>query len=647
MTGLWQRPLAQWSKMTALPDKKYLLLPFSPILVLVCLFVFLYERFILNDQERVEDPYAATIALLQIWNFVVVIVTFPVFCLGPIGGFIRLLVNAAFLAPQVFLKTFFWEPVFWGIVPSLYLRWNSRAYKGSKLDSQQIRILEVLPGNPSDRLKVTIKSIDLDEAKETGFDALSYSWGGHAILRRIIEANDCLFMVTDTAFRALKTLRNSTEKRYIWIDSICINQADKEEKKSQVGKFMAFIYRDAQNVIVWLGEGPAHLGDAFDIVRQVACANPDEIDSICSKSNKWQKPLHDLLRRRWWSRVWIVQEVALGHNIVVRSGQHELPWDTLSRFLQSSQRVPGLKVDQKILDFVLQISVLKSSQADPEHGLLALALRFRNRVAADPRDKLYGLRALLHSTTSETIDADYTKSSPRVFTAFAASYIDRDISVMALAESRHTLGCSWAVDWGKMTSPEWANFYPLIGIETTRENFNMFWNGGLLPSIIANQRKYSATKNLEAECTVGRKGWNSLKVTGWQEDIIEAVGEVCKGEYIDEVMTWEEVESIIKSWEKLACRYVTNFTPEKHASFDRTIVADAWQETQPVAIDFPEQSGNGALIPSSSVPELSPAPKASQEDDIEAQNSAPRSGRRTNDNVKPVTKQQFTATCCF
>ena len=104
------------------------------------------------------------------------------------------------------------------------------------------------------------------------YDALSYTWGSHFLLRRIIEANNRKILVTDSLFRALRELRHDTEIRTIWIDALCINQHNNIEKGRQIA-IMRNIFQNAQKVYVWLGEAPQHLASAFDIIQSLANAN--------------------------------------------------------------------------------------------------------------------------------------------------------------------------------------------------------------------------------------------------------------------------------------------------------------------------------------------------------------------------------------
>ena len=53
-------------------------------------------------------------------------------------------------------------------------------------------------------------------------------------------------------YYALHHLRQPDQSRYLWIDAICINQEDLDERSQQVG-LMRQIYSQASHVVVWLG----------------------------------------------------------------------------------------------------------------------------------------------------------------------------------------------------------------------------------------------------------------------------------------------------------------------------------------------------------------------------------------------------------
>lgn len=180
-----------------------------------------------------------------------------------------------------------------------------------------------------------------------------------------------------------------------------------------------------------------HIG--FDFIWQVAEATGEEIGSLRVEHDGRLQVIQKTLRHRWWSRVWVVPEVARGHWVVVKSGQDELPWETLSTFLLCCHLIPNFRVLPKVVDFAKAIGDLKRPDySDPPRGLVDLATRFRHRVAGDPHDKVFALGGLLQSASSETLQSDYGKPVWEIFAAFSRWYILRsvDLSLMTLAESR-------------------------------------------------------------------------------------------------------------------------------------------------------------------------------------------------------------------
>lgn len=65
------------------------------------------------------------------------------------------------------------------------------------------------------------------------YHALSYTWGS-TNRRRPIILNERIFWVTENLHAALEQLRERRDETPIWIDAICINQADEIEKSNQV-----------------------------------------------------------------------------------------------------------------------------------------------------------------------------------------------------------------------------------------------------------------------------------------------------------------------------------------------------------------------------------------------------------------------------
>jgi hypothetical protein len=112
------------------------------------------------------------------------------------------------------------------------------------------RVISIKPGIFNAPMDLRLKVISLDLKPK--YEALSYTWGGSRE-KNTVSVNGFEMPITDNLFRALRRLRKKIFTRVIWIDAICINQANPEERSQQVA-IMDRIYSTANSVEVWLGE---------------------------------------------------------------------------------------------------------------------------------------------------------------------------------------------------------------------------------------------------------------------------------------------------------------------------------------------------------------------------------------------------------
>ncbi|KAK4133862.1 hypothetical protein BT67DRAFT_32895 [Trichocladium antarcticum] len=130
---------------------------------------------------------------------------------------------------------------------------------------------------------------------------------------------------------ALRHLRLETRSRPLWIDALCINQADEDEKRMQIQR-MDWVYANASLVIVWLG-GYHAIQEASSCADGSDCLHRRQIEAAFhlfhslsgwrllapwyfnrDKEDRYRaacRGLCDLYRRGWWERLWVIQEVAL------------------------------------------------------------------------------------------------------------------------------------------------------------------------------------------------------------------------------------------------------------------------------------------------------------------------------------------------
>jgi hypothetical protein len=197
------------------------------------------------------------------------------------------------------------------------------------------RLLHLLPSK-DDQAPIRCEIVDycLRESRKAThhYEALSYVWGPVEPSLTIQIGQEHL-KITANLHVALLHLRDSDIARTFWIDAICINQADYEEKSRQI-RLMAIIYGKASRVIVWLGEAADGSDDAIEAIRSASRGRDvqgtsgtehiflkEVLDPYYGRLNLLrpgmddQRPAplvsteHDaamlLLRRPWFQRIWV------------------------------------------------------------------------------------------------------------------------------------------------------------------------------------------------------------------------------------------------------------------------------------------------------------------------------------------------------
>ena len=118
------------------------------------------------------------------------------------------------------------------------------------LEPRQIRLLEILPDVDSQTIRCTLRTCRLDD--KPIYDALSYHWGDPSRTSRVI-CNGARLDVTANIDGALRQFRTDGDPKVLWIDAICVNQKDLDERTYQVA-LMRDVYQQARRTVVWLGE---------------------------------------------------------------------------------------------------------------------------------------------------------------------------------------------------------------------------------------------------------------------------------------------------------------------------------------------------------------------------------------------------------
>lgn len=327
--------------------------------------------------------------------------------------------------------------------------------------ARTIRVLVLQGGTDgSDNVKCSLQHTSLDS--DVQYEALSYTWGDASDTRQIF-VDGTQTIVTASLHSALLQFRNGNPNpgyaRTLWADAICINQKDAAEKTVQV-QLMADIYQHAQRVLVWLGpstEGVDKflecLPRAHALVREVQASLESEEDSVQHLGLQghrdeahqrrgeiqrkllrfdWQ-PILAIFHRPWFTRKWVIQEVALAREVVMCAGNIWFFFPSLGDIAEALLHLPVstpilMTLEPKLRTCLSNTfhmwrwhykTAIESSELDQE--LLDLVVQTKQFNCTDARDHLYSLLGLLDPGVANTpaLRPDYNCDVSETFIRFA------------------------------------------------------------------------------------------------------------------------------------------------------------------------------------------------------------------------------------
>ena len=371
-------------------------------------------------------------------------------------------------------------------------------YTYEKLNGdREIRVLELLPGKEDESVRLNLAYKSLDALPP--YEALSYTWGPITEKVDVVaNASGNVLPVFANLHLILRHLRHPHEPRTMWIDAVCINQADVAERNKQV-PLMREIYSCAKRVVAWVGE-------ESDLDRAVFDIGNRAFDPLVKKDDGGPFPqlflmvagLTIMLRRPWFSRVWIIQEAALGRDLVLQCGSMTLEWDTFMagcEILFQASRVDReiVRADQTLerIEFVDQVRTMTQASrgAEPTANAVSLPkfdfeapqtggdgkrgdLQFfitgaRQHNATNPRDHIYGLLGLANDSEQSMVAVDYEKDELTVYSEFVTAMIQRSGNL-------NILGQAWAKAPGEPQSlpswiPDWTSLWQVSSISNRRQ----------------------------------------------------------------------------------------------------------------------------------------------------------------------------------
>lgn len=361
---------------------------------------------------------------------------------------------------------------------------------------RSIRLVQILQETSTGVPQCRLTTVSLDN--KLPFVALSYTWGNPLVQAKKkngtaerccqISCNGCLLNVTQNLYDFLKRAKRGRSESClgpedkIWIDAICINQSSLGERSAQV-RLMGDIYRAAKAVIVWLGEGgQKETQCAVELLRCISATPTEKLNGLkqiqihdpcisevlgeCGGSTEHWRSLKQMFSRAWFSRIWIIQEIAFAENIEVLYGSHSLLWEdcikaceflnySVGNDLQTPSRIPYAGSNAEVLSMFQEYDSV---------NLLDVLVMTRSFEASDPRDKIFAVlglaalgRAMVPATEIIRVDYELTPAEVYLETTWAMIKKTKDLNFLAEVEDPHlrkiTEIPTWVPDFSSIHRP--------------------------------------------------------------------------------------------------------------------------------------------------------------------------------------------------
>ena len=381
----------------------------------------------------------------------------------------------------------------------------------------QIRVLHIEAGEFDEPLKTSLATVDLlleggvvdpTTRNHCTYEAVSHNWGDQRI-GGVLHCNNKIMALRGSQHTMLKHLRSKSERRSVWLDSICVNQDDIAERAAQVGK-MFTIFKHAQRVLIWLGVPKPRTAQVFEALTKMKAtqllqkvnapqfsqyrldAQTPFVPDMCSNCHaEFASGIDEFSAFPWFRRTWVRQEIFASNAATLLCGPLEFSWsefvchirifaerliinpnsagiDLLAKQLELLDTRNGkTRLDDKdlptgSLSFVHELFDQQISQYPYSGADLFCVLSYSASFeSSDPRDIIYGVLGMSNARTTDCRDGrpfltiDYSWNALQVFRKATEYFIRREkcLDAMFLAQfNRDPLGkgASWCPYWPVM-----------------------------------------------------------------------------------------------------------------------------------------------------------------------------------------------------
>ncbi|KAI8635649.1 heterokaryon incompatibility protein-domain-containing protein [Xylariaceae sp. FL1651] len=334
-----------------------------------------------------------------------------------------------------------------------YVVYGNTIYQ--KLNPNEIRLIRVSRGSDDTvPLLIAWKVVDL-YSKETPYTTISYTWGSKEDeVTLVLEKGE--LSIPRNGYGALELLCDHAPARqteWCWIDCLCINQGDDEEKREQI-KIMKDIFKLSSHCIVWLGprvttgnlesrNGPSPIDTdrGMNLLHKLARQRPILVDARnqgngkrgtpgeLESDNRW-KDLEFLLRLPWWRRVWTLQEFILPKIVTLWCGLKHISRERLCTathaiWICKPDHLLDHKSWQPLWDRRRVLQHFTQKPSGTISSLIALMAYNCSNEVTDPVDRIWGVLGIVTDDKDLKLvrKLDYCVGTRSTFTSLVKGWI--------------------------------------------------------------------------------------------------------------------------------------------------------------------------------------------------------------------------------
>jgi ankyrin repeat protein len=261
--------------------------------------------------------------------------------------------------------------------------------------------------------------------QERQYEAVSYTWGQSEKVA-VVNIGDKQLRITPNLNLILRDLRLPEADRMLWIDAICINQNDNNDRAYQVQQ-MKYVFGHAIRVLFCVGRPTDATNFLMDSLQDMPGQTLPDVQHLisiwrdkqsrlekkhCDPRQRQREGLEYVLGQPWFSRVWILQEVANARDGLVYCGQKSVS----ARIFAVAPRLidirePQDRQYQRVLD-LMPGPYKRYSEGSPRRDLFWLLRTFSSCKATEELDRIYALLGMCRDAICPTsLSVDYNKSA--------------------------------------------------------------------------------------------------------------------------------------------------------------------------------------------------------------------------------------------